>query len=139
MWKQDTSVRSPNVHAESSSKAAPSDGRTAEKVVMDLGTSLFIKGELSASEDLTLYGHMDGSVTLPDHTLTIGPNADIRAAITAKTVRIMGKVTGNVRASEKIEIGATGAVIGDMVSPRLAITEGGRLDGKVEMPRGRPS
>ena len=106
---------------------------------MDLGTSLFIKGELSASEDLTLYGQMDGSVTLPHHTLTIGPNADIRAAITAKTVRIMGKVTGNVRANEKIEIGATGAVTGDMVSPRLAIAEGGRLNGKVEMPQERRS
>lgn len=42
---------------------------------MDLGTSVVFKGELSASEDLTLYGQMDGSVTLPNHTLTIGPNA----------------------------------------------------------------
>ena len=104
---------------------------------MDLGTSVVIKGELSASEDLTLDGQMDGSVTLPNHTLTIGPNADIRAAITAKTVMIMGALTGNVRASEKIEIGATGSVVGDIVSPRLAIAEGGRLDGKVEMPHGR--
>ena len=136
MWKHDTSV-TPNVHAELASKAAAGDSRTAEKVIMDLGTSMVIKGELSASEDLTLYGQMDGSVTLPNHTLTIGPNADISAAITAKTVMIMGALTGNVRASEKIAIGATGSVIGDMVSPRLAIAEGGRLDGKLEMPHGR--
>jgi cytoskeletal protein CcmA (bactofilin family) len=135
MWKHDTSVTPPNVDAESSSKAAPSDSRT-EKVIMDLGTSVVIKGELSASEDLTLYGQMDGAVTLPNHSL-IGPHADIRAAITAKTVMIMGALTGNVRASEKIEIGATGSVIGDIVSPRLAIAEGGRLDGKVEMPHRR--
>ena len=104
---------------------------------MDLGTSLVIKGELSASEDLTLYGQMDGPVTLPNHTLTIGPHADIKAAITAKTVMILGALTGNVRASENIKIGATGSVLGDIVSPRLTIAEGGRLDGKVEMPHGR--
>ena len=136
MWKHDTSVQPPNVHAESSSKAAPSHSRTAERVIMDLGTSLVIKGELSASEDLTLCGQMDGSVTLPNHTLTIGPHADIKAAITAKTVMILGALTGNVGASEKIEIGATGSVIGDIVSPRLSIGEGGRLEGKVEMPHG---
>ena len=136
MWKHDTSVKPPNVHAESASKAVPSDSRTAEKLIMDLGTSLVIKGELSASEDLTLYGQMDGPVTLPNHTLTIGPHADIKAAITAKTVMILGALTGNVRASEKIEIGATGSVIGDIVSPRLSIREGGRLEGKVEMPHG---
>src|SRR5712691_3672418 len=136
MWKHDTSV-TPNVHAELASKAAAGDSRTAEKIIMDLGTSVVIKGELSASEDLTLYGQMDGSVTLPNHTITIGPSADTRAAITAKTVIIMGALTGNVRASEKVEIGATGSVVGDIVSPRLAIAEGGRLDGKVEMPPGR--
>jgi cytoskeletal protein CcmA (bactofilin family) len=46
---------------------------------MDLGKSVSIKGELSGSEDLTLYGHMEGIVTLPDHTLTVGPHADTRA------------------------------------------------------------
>ena len=101
---------------------------------MDLGTSIVIAGELSASEDLTLYGQMDGRVTLPNHTLTIGLNADIRAAIAAKAVVIMGTVTGNIRAGETVAIRATGSVIGDIVSPRLAIEDGGRLHGKVEIP-----
>jgi cytoskeletal protein CcmA (bactofilin family) len=55
-----------------------------EKVIVDLGKSVVIKGELSASEDLTLYGQMEGRVTLPDHTLTIGPAANIKASIAAK-------------------------------------------------------
>ena len=71
---------------------------------------MVIKGELSASEDLTLDGQMEGSVTLPDHTLTIGPAANIKASISAKAVVIMGAVTGNVTAAEKVEIRATGSV-----------------------------
>jgi cytoskeletal protein CcmA (bactofilin family) len=102
---------------------------------MDLGKSVVIKGELSASEDLTLYGQMEGSVTLPNHTLTIGPHADIRAAIAAKSVVIMGAVTGNVTAGERIEIQPTGSVNGDVVSPRLAMADGGCLKGKVQMPK----
>jgi len=100
---------------------------------MDLGTSVAIKGELSASEDLTLCGQMEGSIRLPDHTLTIGPNADIKAEIVAKAVVILGAVTGNLTASERVDIRATGSLIGDLASPRLAIAEGGSLRGKVQM------
>lgn len=108
---------------------------------MDLGKSVVIKGELSGSEDLTLYGQMEGSVKLPGHTLTIGPQADIRAEISAKTVVIMGDVTGNVTAGEKVEIHASGSVVGDIASPRFVIADGGCLRGKVatskqDLPRG---
>ena len=101
---------------------------------MNLGKSMSIKGELSGSEDLTLYGQMEGSIRLPDHTLTIGQDADIRAEISAKTLVIMGTVTGNVRAAEKVDIGSTGTLVGDLVSPRLAIADGGCIRGKVQKP-----
>ena len=102
---------------------------------MDLGKSVVIKGEISASEDLTLYGEMEGKVTVPGHTLTIGPHADIKAAIAAKAVVVQGAVTGNVTAGEKVQIQNTGSVIGDVTAPRLAIADGGSLRGKVQMPR----
>ena len=104
---------------------------------MDLGSSMMITGELSASEDLTLSGRMEGRISVPDHTLTIGPHADIKAEIAGKAVIIMGAVTGNITADEKVDIRATGAVTGDIVSPRLAVADGGRLRGRVEMPRAR--
>jgi cytoskeletal protein CcmA (bactofilin family) len=102
---------------------------------MNLGKSVVIKGELSGSEDLTLYGQMEGSVKLPDHTLTIGPHAEIKAEITAKSVVVMGAVTGNVNAGQKVDIQATGSVTGDIVAPRISIADGGCLRGRVEMPR----
>lgn len=101
-------------------------------VVMDLGKSVVIKGDLSASEDLTIYGQMEGSINLPGYTLTIGPHANIKAAIAANSVVILGTVTGNVSAREKVEIQTTGSVTGDVESPRLAMQDGGCLCGKVQ-------
>lgn len=127
MWKRD--------QAPAPSAANPSaSGTQAEgQMVMNLGKSVVIKGELSASEDLVLYGQMEGRVSLPEHTLTIGPHADIRAEIAAKAVVVMGAVTGNVKAGDKVDIRDTGSVLGDIVSPRLAIADGGCLKGKVQM------
>jgi cytoskeletal protein CcmA (bactofilin family) len=76
---------------------------------------------------------MEGSVSLPDHTLTIGPHANIKARISAKAVVIMGVVTGNVTAAERVEIRATGSLTGDITSPRLVIADGGCLRGRVEL------
>ena len=134
MWKHDQSVTTAQCFPRPVAKVAAANSSSTEKVVMDLGRSLIIKGELSGSEDLTLYGQMEGSVTLPDHTLTIGPHANIKAEISAKDVVIMGAVTGNVTAKERIEIRATRSVAGDINSPRLAIADGGSLCGKVQMP-----
>ncbi len=134
MWKRDQSVTSPPARRDQSAESAPAESQSTEKLVMDLGKSVVIKGELSGSEDLTLYGQMEGSIRLPDHTLTIGPHADIKADISAGAVVIMGKVTGNVTAGERIEIQATGSVTGNIASPRLAIADGGGLRGRVEMP-----
>ena len=143
MWKRDASpkpVDLPPVQPALVSTATPAapeskplDSVVVEQVVASLGRSMTIKGELTASEDLTLHGQMDGRVTLPEHTLTIGPEADIRAEINAGAVVIMGTVVGNVTASKRVEIRSTGSVTGDISSPGLAIDDGGLVVGKVQM------
>ena len=129
MWKRDESDAAATRHT--SAPVAPVGRDAADKLVMNLGKSVMIKGELSGSEDLTLYGRMEGSVKLPEYTLTIGPEADIRAEISAKSVVIMGGVTGNVLAGERVEIRSSGSVTGDITSPKFAIQDGGCLRGKV--------
>jgi cytoskeletal protein CcmA (bactofilin family) len=126
MWKRDQAP------APEPERPAPVPSATP-KVVMDLGKSVVIKGELSGSEDFTLYGQMEGSIKLPNNTLTIGPHADIQAEIFAKAVVIMGSVNGNVRAGQKVEILASGSVTGDIAAPRLTIADGASLNGRVEM------
>jgi len=114
-------------------RAAAGNGSEG-RLIMNLGTSIVIKGDLIASEDLTIYGRMEGSVTLNGgHTLTIGRFADIKATIDAKAVVIQGTVTGNVTAREKVEIQTTGSVSGDVSSPRLAIADGASIRGKVHV------
>ena len=117
-------------------RAAAGNG-SAGRLIMNLATSIVIKGDLIASEDLTLYGKMEGTVTLHGgHTLTIGRHADIRAAIDAKAVVVQGAVTGNITAGEKVEIQTTGSVSGDVNSPRLAIADGASIRGKVHVQQG---
>ena len=146
MWKRDQAVAAPEARpvqqqpVEPARVAAPPPEirvvpPAAERTSVDLGKSVVIKGQLSGSEDLTLHGHMEGSISLPDHTLTVGPQADVKADIDAKAVTVVGMVTGKVKATDKIEIRSTGTVTGDIISPRLVIAEGGSLRGKVEMPQ----
>jgi len=100
---------------------------------VNIGKSVVIKGELSGSEDLTIEGNVEGRIELRDNTLTIGPNGKIRAEVFAKQVIVLGEVTGNVTASEKVDIRDNGSVDGDVTAPRVAIAEGAHFRGAIDM------
>jgi cytoskeletal protein CcmA (bactofilin family) len=107
---------------------------------VNIGKSVVIKGELSGSEDLTIEGQVDGKIELRQNVLTIGPNGKIKAQVFAKSVVILGEVTGNVTASEKVDIRDNGSVDGDIAAPRVAIAEGAHFRGSIDMQRsGKPS
>lgn len=145
MWKRDESVKpaTPPPPAPAAS-AAPAPTNQAHVDVrqpiekdakVNIGKSVVIKGELSGSEDLTIEGHVEGKIELRDNVLTIGPNGKIRAEVFAKSVIVLGEVTGNVTASEKVDIRDNGSVDGDIISPRVAIAEGAHFRGSVDMQR----
>jgi len=116
---------------------APAQGNgKSETHMVNIGKSVVIKGELRGSEDLTIEGRVDGTIELRDNVLTIGPNGRIKAQVFAKTVVIVGTVNGNVTASEKVEIRDGASVDGDVVSPKVAIAEGARFHGSVDMQQG---
>jgi cytoskeletal protein CcmA (bactofilin family) len=106
-----------------------------EKDIVNIGKSVVIKGELNGSEDLTIEGHVEGTIQLRDHVLTIGPNGRIKAQIFAKAVIVLGEVNGNVSASDKVDIRENGSVDGDLIAPRVAIAEGAHFRGSVDMQR----
>lgn len=106
-----------------------------ERDIVNIGKSVVIKGELNGSEDLTIEGHVEGTIQLKEHVLTIGPNGRIKAQVFAKSVIVLGEVTGNVTASDKVDIRDNGSVDGDIVSPRVAIAEGAHFRGTVDMQR----
>ena len=106
-----------------------------EKDIVNIGKSVVIKGELNGSEDLTIEGHVEGTIQLRENVLTIGPNGKIKAQVFAKAVIVLGEVTGNVTASDKVDIRDNGSVDGDIVAPRVAIAEGAHFRGSVDMQR----
>ena len=110
--------------------SAPENKETKSEV-RDLGTSVVIKGDVTASEDLTIEGRLEGNIELIDHILTISSHAMVKAQIVARTVTIRGIVTGNVKASQKVDIRATGSLEGDVIAPRIALVEGAYSRGKV--------
>lgn len=147
MWKREEPARSGTPAAGSDSRAALSSAVTPDakgdttpnrpmgREVVNIGKSVIIKGELSGSEDLTIEGKVDGEIELRDHVLTIGPNGKIKAQVFAKSVIVMGRVTGNITASEKINIRENGSVEGDINAPTIAISEGARFRGSIDMQR----
>jgi len=98
----------------------------------NLGRSISVKGEVSGSEDLTIDGQMEGRIDLPDHVLTVGPNATIVADITVRVAMIFGTVIGTITAREKIEVRKAGSVEGQITCARLVVQEGAILNGKVD-------
>jgi cytoskeletal protein CcmA (bactofilin family) len=105
----------------------PAEGTTV------IGKSVTIRGELSGKEELFLDGDLEGTVKLPDNRLTIGPNARIKADLTAGDVVIYGLVEGNIRAAGRIELRDSAVVKGDIVAERLSIEENASMKGKVEL------
>lgn len=100
-----------------------------------IGKSVFIKGELSGSEDLYLDGHVEGSIALKGNSLTVGPNGQVKGGVEAKAVVVQGKLEGNIQASERVELRKSAIVTGDITTQRLSIEEGASLKGKVDAQR----
>ncbi len=101
-----------------------------------IGKSIVICGEVRGSEDLTLEGRVEGTVTLSEGRLTIGPAAQIAADLAAKDVLIMGQVKGNVVASGRVELRSGCNVQGDITALRLAVEDNAVFRGKVDLTQG---
>jgi cytoskeletal protein CcmA (bactofilin family) len=113
-------------------------GRWKEKSMVEnvparIGKTVVIRGEVKGSEDLIVDGRVEGTITLTESRLTIGPNADVAADLAAKDVLILGHVQGNVVASGRVELRAGCAVEGDIRALRLAVEDNAEFRGKVDL------
>ncbi len=108
----------------------PAEGSTI------IGKSITIRGELSGDEDLFVDGTVDGSITVAESRLTIGPNGRVKANLIAREVIIFGQVSGNVQATGSVDLRQSATLKGDISAARLAIEENATIQGKADLTKG---
>jgi len=117
-------------------------GLTAEVVQPSGGTitsTLIIKGEVRGCDDLYVDGEVQGTIHLSEGRVTVGPHGKIAADVEAREIVVRGKVKGALRGRDRVEIGSTGEVHGDIATTRIAIGEGAQIHSKVEITRAEDS
>jgi cytoskeletal protein CcmA (bactofilin family) len=113
--------------------AAPRPTNPGPGTAAQFGKSLRLKGEIAGSEDLFIDGEVEGKITLQGNNLTIGPNGHVRAEVTAHSITVLGRLEGNVRAADRVEIRRTGSLEGDLVTARIAIEEDAVFRGSIDI------
>jgi cytoskeletal protein CcmA (bactofilin family) len=123
----------------------PTSGRIAEPFAEStrggtatLGKSVYVKGQISSREDLTIDGEVEGSIELPDNRLTIGPHGKVTANIKAREIVVLGTVNGNMDVADKIDIRREAKLVGDIRSARIVVEDGAYFKGSIDIVKPEP-
>ncbi len=98
-----------------------------------ISKGLFVKGEISGTESLYIDGKVEGAINLPGNRVTVGRNGQVGANVTAREVVVLGKVRGNVSATDRVDIRAEGALSGDVAAARISIEDGAFFKGGIDI------
>ena len=109
----------------------PSASRPGDQAT--IGRSISIRGDVTGDEDLVIQGRVDGSVSLAQHGVTVGPEGQVKANISARIVIVEGRVEGNLSGGEQVILRKSARVEGDITSPRVVLEEGAYFRGGVDM------
>ncbi|HKD83719.1 MAG TPA: polymer-forming cytoskeletal protein [Terriglobales bacterium] len=119
--------------AEPVSSPRPAAAPIATSEQATLGKSLVIKGEVTGSESLYIDGRVEGSINLPGNRVTVGRNGVVSANISAREIVVLGKVRGNMTASDRVDIRGEGSLTGDVVAQRISIEDGAYFKGGIDI------
>ncbi|MGO9086083.1 MAG: bactofilin family protein [Terriglobales bacterium] len=113
--------------------AAPRPVTTTTADQATIGKSLVIKGEVTGSESLYIDGRVEGSINLSGNRVTIGRNGVVAANINAREIVVLGKVRGNLTASDRVDIRSDGSLTGDVIAARISIEDGAFFKGGIDI------
>ena len=116
--------------------AAPRPVTTTTADQATIGKSLVIKGEVTGSESLYIDGRVEGSINLSGNRVTIGRNGVVAANINAREIVVLGKVRGNLTASDRVDIRSDGSLTGDVIAARISIEDGAFFKGGIDIRKG---
>jgi cytoskeletal protein CcmA (bactofilin family) len=125
-FKNNTPAATPNAYTPPKNVTAPIDQAT-------IGRTLVIKGEITGSEALYIDGRIEGKIIMPESRVTVGRNGKVDASIQAREVVVMGKVTGNIECSDRVDIRSEGSVSGDISTTRISVEDGAALKGGIQV------
>ncbi|MEY2393876.1 MAG: hypothetical protein QOF94_221 [Acidobacteriaceae bacterium] len=117
-------------------RPATSSSTTTTADQATIGKSLVIKGEVTGSESLYIDGRVEGSISLAGNRVTIGRNGVVAANINAREIVVLGKVRGNLTASDRVDIRSDGSLTGDVVAARISIEDGAYFKGGIDIRKG---
>jgi len=98
-----------------------------------IGKSVTFKGQLFSREDLFFDGEIEGSIEMPEHRLTVGPNGKVSAGIKAREIVVLGTIQGNVEACDKLDIRKEARLLGDIRTARIVIEDGAFFKGSIDI------
>ncbi len=131
-----TTPSAPAMTAPAEPAAAPRPVATTTADQATIGKSLVIKGEVTGSESLYIDGRVEGSINLSGNRVTIGRNGVVAANINAREIVVLGKVRGNLTASDRVDIRSDGSLTGDVVAARISIEDGAFFKGGIDIRKG---
>jgi cytoskeletal protein CcmA (bactofilin family) len=130
-----TSIPSaPAMASEPPAASRPVTTTTADQAT--IGKSLVIKGEVTGSESLYIDGRVEGSINLSGNRVTVGRNGVVAANINAREIVVLGKVRGNLTASDRVDIRSDGSLTGDVIAARISIEDGAFFKGGIDIRKG---
>jgi len=121
--------------APASFEAAPGRAPASAGEQATIGKGLYIKGEITGSESLFIDGKVEGSINLAGNRVTVGRNGQVAANINAREIVVLGKVRGNMSATDRVDIRAEGSLSGDVAAARISIEDGAFFKGGIDIRR----
>jgi len=118
--------------SQTNSSPAPRSEVDERRTAAWIGQGVVIEGRIISSQDLRIDGRVEGTIEVGNYVLIVGARAEVKANLVAKSILISGTVIGNVTATERLDLQATGSVEGDISSPRLVMVDGAVVRGRVE-------
>lgn len=119
----------PEMRESHTSSAVHGGGREQATV----GSSISIKGDLIGEEDLAVHGRLEGTITLKQNSLLVGKDGHIKADVRARVIVVEGRVEGGLFGDEQVIIKKSGVVQGNIQAPRVALEDGCKFKGSIEM------
>ena len=138
MWKKkepELTVPEPVSRPEPPAPKPPPAQRRSDRAI--IGPTLKIKGEVSGEEDLLVQGQVDGKIIVKGQIVTVGKAGKVQADIHAKTIRVEGRVRGDLFGLQEVVIEASGDVEGNLIAPSVRLENGSRFKGSIDMETGR--